>query len=98
MKGHVPIRIRQATSDVPGTLVCDDASGVPLERSAADRAVTGIAHVGDRCQAVIEPPIAGAEAAVPLFEALGEAGISADMIYVSPDRIAFIVEGKSRSG
>lgn len=93
MKGKIPIRIRQTTSDAPGTLVCDDALLDPMEAEPEDRPVTGIAHIVDRCQAVVSPPAGDSSAAVQLFEALAAAGISADMIYVSPDRIAFIVAG-----
>src|SRR5690606_13134999 len=93
MKGNAPIKIRQTTSDAPGTLICDGAWSGGIERPAADRPVTGIAHVSGVCQAVVSPP-AGEPAAVRLFTRLGEAGISADMIHVTPERIAFIVDGK----
>lgn len=93
MKGKVPIKIRQTTSDAPGTLITDVAWQGNIERPAADRPVTGIAHVGGVCQAELSPP-RGEPAAVLLFTKLGEAGISADMIHVTPERIAFIVDGK----
>lgn len=94
MKGKIPIRIRQTTSDAPGTLVTDEALHGRFEAEPGDRPVTGIAHILDRSQAIVSPPVGGASAAVQLFEALGAADVSADMIYVSPDRIAFIVAGK----
>lgn len=93
MKAKIPIKIRQTASDAPGTLVCDPPWCGDIERPAADRPVTGIAHVPGVAQAVVRPP-AGERAAVRLFARLGEAGISADMIHVSPERIAFIVDGK----
>jgi len=93
MKGKIPIKIRQTTSDAPGTLISDVAWRGDIERPPADRPVTGIAHVTGVCQAVVIPP-EGEPAAVRLFSRLGEAQISADMIHVTPERIAFIVEGK----
>lgn len=94
MIGQVPVKVRPTESDAPGTLVCDGGPQEGLERSAADKAVTGIAHVSDRVQVLITPKEGEDDAAVRLFDRLGQALISVDMIYVSPDRIAFIAEGK----
>src|SRR5690606_4031873 len=59
-----------------------------------DRTVTGIAHVADRAQFVIDLPAASDhDAARRIFTELGRSSISADMIHVSPDRIAFIAAG-----
>lgn len=94
--GHVPVAIKQTGSSAPGTMVRKEAESAAWER-AADRLVTGIACVVDRAQVTLSPPGGGSQAAAPLFQALGDAGISADMICVLPDRIAFIVEGKSQA-
>lgn len=93
MNGQLPLKIKPTASDGAGTLVSDALPGNALE-GAGDRPVTGIAYVLDRAQVVVEPPEAG-DGAVQLFHALGEAAVSADMIHVAPDRIAFIVEGKA---
>lgn len=93
MNGHVALRIKPVASDGEGTLVSDARPGGGLD-GPGDRPVTGIAHVPDRTQVVVEPP-AEEGAAVRLFKELGEAAVSADMIHVAPDRIAFIVEGKA---
>lgn len=92
MSGQVAMRIKPVASDGAGTLVTD-AHRTGEFAWTADRPVTGIAHVLDRIQVLVDPPAEG-EGAVQLFKELGGAGVSADMIHVSPDRIAFIVEGK----
>lgn len=93
MNGHLKLKIKPTATDGAGTLVSDVHPRDEFE-GAGDRPVTGIAHVLDRAQVVVAPPEEG-EGAVQLFGALGEASVSADMIHVAPDRIAFIVEGKA---
>ncbi len=98
MLGRLPLHIRPTTSDAPGTLVCDPpaSQGEGLEHWAEERPVTGIAHVAGQSLVQIDVPPDGSEDAPrQVFQALGEASVSADMIYVSPDRIAFIVEGNA---
>lgn len=59
-----------------------------------DRVVTGIAHISERAQV----QVTGAEdfnrskQSLSVFDAMSHSGISVDLIYVSPDRIAFIIE------
>ncbi len=93
MNGQVAMRIKPIASDGEGTLVSDARPGAGFD-GPGDRPVTGIAHVLDLTQVLVEPPPEEGTA-VRLFRELGEASISADMIHVAPDRIAFIVEGKA---
>lgn len=92
MEGHIPIRIRATGSSSPGTLICDGGSGsVEIK---GDKVVTGIAHVGGMAQVKIETTADFNESqlALGIFQTLAQAGISLDMIYVSPHLISFIVE------
>lgn len=101
MEGRVPIQIRSTLVDAPGTLVTDGLQGNPGEAlplreapARADRPVRAIAHVGPRSR-VWAVPARGefdGEEIHQLFQAVADAGISVDMIYVSPDRLSFIVE------
>src|SRR5690606_39128162 len=91
MGGQLPLQIRPTATDAPGTLVTDEAPGGALEQRAIDRPVTGIAHVSQRAQVVVDVPPEGEGRAAPaIFTALGDAGISVDMINVTPERISFI--------
>jgi len=104
MEGRVPLRIRPTVGNGPGTLVCD-GFGEGLARGS-DRVVTGIAHVPGRVQFWIDAAslagggdgAGGSPDAVArrVFGQLGAVGVSADMIHVSPQGIAFIVDEASR--
>lgn len=101
MEGRVPLQIRSTLVDAPGTLVTDGVQGspgdLPPPREAparADRPVRAIAHVAPRSR-VWAVPARGefdGEEIHQLFQAVADAGVSVDMIYVSPDRISFIVD------
>ena len=92
MEGHMPLRIRATGSTSLGTLVQDSPNG-PIE-IRNDRVVTGIAHVCGMVQVQLETTesFSQSDLALTVFQKLADAGISLDMIYVSPQRIAFIVE------
>ncbi|BAS28395.1 aspartate kinase [Limnochorda pilosa] len=106
MEGRLPVQIRSTLSDAPGTLVSDapawgEAPGAPpaahpgrVEPVAGDRLVRAIAHVGQRSRVWAVPARGefGGEEIHRLFRAVAGAGVSVDMIYVSPDRVSFIVE------
>ena len=91
MEGHIPLRIRATGSSSPGTLVHSAASQVEIR---GDRVVTGIAHVGGMIQVQLETTadFNRSELGLAIFQRLAGAGISLDMIYVSPNRISFIIE------
>ena len=91
MEGHIPLRIRATGSSSPGTLVHSAASQVVIR---GDRVVTGIAHVGGMVQVQLETvsDFNRSELGLAIFQGLAKAGISLDMIYVSPNRISFILE------
>lgn len=91
MEGHIPLRIRATGSHSPGTIV----QGVgPEVEIRGDRVVTGIAHIGGMAQVQLETTadFNQAELGLAIFQGLAQAGISLDMIYVSPHRISFILE------
>lgn len=88
----MPLRIRATGSTSLGTLVQDGLGGSVEIKS--DRLVTGIAHVCDMVQVQLEAgdSFQASDLALLVFQSLAQAGISLDMIYVSPQRIAFIME------
>ncbi len=90
MAGRVPLRIRPTVGDEPGTLITDGWSEA-VER--VDRVVAGIAHAPGRALVqVASPEDVNQGPALELFEQLAAAGISVDMIHVSPHRVAFVID------
>lgn len=93
MEGRIPLRIRSTFSDNPGTLISD---GAPLERTEIrnDKCVTGLAHIGEMALVKIQSAkdFNQTGAAVRIFEAMAENGISVDMIQVAPYQIGFIIK------
>lgn len=93
MKARVPLKIRSVHSDQEGTLICDELpsrSGLELK---SDRMVTGLAHIPNLAQFNLVCPqnVDSSGKAMEVFTRLAEAGISIDMIQVSPEQITFTV-------
>jgi len=91
MSAHLPIWVRSLDGRLPGTLI--QAEHVPENVEIhADKVVTGIAHIDGMAHVRIRPAGEGMqEETLRLMENLAQAGISLDLIYVSPQLIAFII-------
>ena len=93
MEEGIPLQIRSVVHSKGGTMVGRGKTKFGGEK-VADRVVTGIANLGKRAQVKIE----GAEdfhssgLATKVFQLLADAGVSVDLIYLSPDLIAFIID------
>jgi aspartate kinase len=87
-EGRVPLKIRCTAGDGSGTLITDGRVPGRNGEVTNDRLVVGIAHVPGRAQIRLDMTAATQEA-VPaaFFQALGDAGISVDMIGVSPSQL-----------
>lgn len=96
MEEGIPLTIRSVLHSQGGTTVGHGMrqNSVLGTEQVSDRVVTGIANLGKRAQVKIQ----GAEnfhrsgLGTKIFQALAEAAVSVDLIYVSPDRIAFIID------
>ncbi len=91
MRANVPIRVRSTFSDPDedeGTLIAHtfEVSGEWPERG---RVVIGVAQSANMVLCSVEE--GGGAEAVPIFRSLADAGISVDLINVSPDRNRFVV-------
>ena len=93
MTGRIPIRIRSTFSESPGTLISDGRSIAGVE-IRGDKVVTGLAHIGDaaRVKMVSHSDLNETGVALKVFHTLANAGISVDMIQLSPHRIACIIQ------
>lgn len=85
MANNVPVKIKNTFSDAEGTLISEDTQ---------ERVITGIANINDIAQIGLttKDGIDVQLAKVKVFELLGEAGISLDLINVTPDAIYFTVQ------
>lgn len=92
MQHRVPLRIRSTFEDGLGTLITYslEAAGTSWSELFLDRPVTGVTHVTGLAQVVVRT--GEAEGAQPLFRSLAAAGISVDLINVSPEVKSFCVE------
>lgn len=96
MEEGIPLQIRSVIHSKGGTMV--GRGGKPRTafggEQVADRVVTGIAHLSKRAQVRIKGASnfhksgQGAE----IFRLLANAGVSVDLIYLSPDLIAFVID------
>jgi aspartate kinase len=99
MEGQIPLRVRSTFDDSTGTLISESrprptAAGKEI---LSDRVVTGIAHVADVSLFKIESAhdVNSSGLALNVFQALAQAGVSVDLIHVSPDQISFIIQTSS---
>ncbi len=91
----VPIRIRSTFSRNPGTLVVGGHRTMdPWAHRDPDHAVTGITQLENLVQFLVEAP-QGSSPDWPyrLFSALGDRGVSVDLVNLFPDRVYFCVPG-----
>ncbi len=93
MNGRLPLRIKSVFSDEEGTLICDQPPTADIELKT-DKMVTGLAYIPEIAQFNLFCPqdVNTSGKALEVFNLLAEAGISLDMIQVSPQRITFTVK------
>ncbi|PSR35476.1 MAG: aspartate kinase [Sulfobacillus benefaciens] len=90
----VPLRVRSTFSDQPGTLVLGGRRTMdPWAHRDPDHAVTGITQLEDLVQFVVrqDTNTRSEEWAYHLFTALGNNGVSVDLINMFPDTVFFCV-------
>ena len=86
MEGGIPMQIRSVTHSAGGTLVGRQGQTSFVAEQVADRVVTGIAHLGKRAQVRITGAsnFHSSGLGAKIFQMLAEAGVSVDLIYMSP--------------
>ncbi|MGE5607470.1 MAG: aspartate kinase [Bacteroidota bacterium] len=93
MEGRVPLRIRSTFSDNLGTLICDGNNIAQVE-IRSDKVVTGLAHISEMALVKIQSDedMNKNGQVLEVFQLMAKAGISVDMIQVSPNQIGFILK------
>jgi aspartate kinase len=92
MQHRVPLRIKSTFADGPGTLITYsvEAAGTAWSELHSDSPVTGVTHVTGLAQVSVTLG-EGAPAVRPLFRTLADAGISVDLINLSPGNASFCI-------
>lgn len=94
MRRGVPLRVKSTFDDSPGTLVTYsiEATGA-FPEMRADRIITGVTHIPAMARVVvpIKEEAAEADLEVEIFRSLADAGISVDLINVSPEQKSFAI-------
>lgn len=93
MEGRVPLRIRSTFSDNLGTLICD-GNNIGQVEIRSDKVVTGLAHISEMALVKIQSneDLNKNGQVLEVFQLMAKAGISVDMIQVSPNQIGFILK------
>ncbi len=93
MEGRVPLRIRSTFSDSMGTLITDGISIGEIEIKG-DKIVTGLAHMAEMALVIIgsHEDLNANGRVLEIFQMMADAGISVDMIHVTPFEIGFIIK------
>jgi len=98
MRRDIPIRILSPFAPGPGTLVTHTTglAASPWPDVKEGRVITGVTHIPDVAQVSVsqDGETADPEASVKVFNAMAEAGISVDLISVSPGNQTFTIPGK----
>lgn len=90
MRANVPLRVRSTFGTDDGTLITHNfESSEAWSSLASGRVVTGVTHAPDVALALVTN--GGNVQPVRVFQPLADAGVSVDLINVSPDRQSFIV-------
>jgi aspartate kinase len=94
MEGRIPLRIRSTFSNNLGTLISDGTSIGDIE-IRGDKVVTGLAQIAEMALVRItsKDDLNKSGFVLKIFQVLAGAGISVDMIQVSPFNVAFIIKG-----
>lgn len=93
MRRNVPLRVRSTFQDSPGTLVTYSIEGTQgFDVESTGRIITGVTHLPNMAQIRFRPgAVPAASSDIKVFRAVADAGVSVDLINVSPDRKSFIV-------
>lgn len=98
MRSHIPMYIKSAFTDHPGTLITSMYPGRSYKAGEDSRLITAVAQVTGKCR--VQVAFTGARPAIERDELLlgriAEAGVSIDMINLSPEAKVFIVEARDR--
>lgn len=87
MQKNIPLVVRRTAGQHPGTRITNTA----LYEGSRQHPVTGVAHRSSIAQVAVIPEHSLPGLAAHIFAMLAEAGISIDLINVSPDSLLFAV-------
>ncbi|HLS06645.1 MAG TPA: aspartate kinase [Bacillota bacterium] len=92
MHAEVPLRVRSTYTDDLGTLITSLRQ--PTGQRIPDRLVTGVTHIDDISQVVVQANTDDQTIQANVFRAMAEANISVDFINISQNDIAYTVSNE----
>ncbi len=93
MKNNVKVVVRSLTDDSPGTVITAESVISQKDYRVNPRqVVSGVAHISDLVQFMVEMAEPDSQLELKIFETLGEAGVSIDLIGVFPNIKVFCVK------
>ena len=97
MEAGIELKILSTDQAGPGTTIASGVSGKKDRPKITDRVVTGIAHLTRRAHVKISglADFNQSELTLKLFDLLAQNKISIDLIYLSPQLIAFIIDDEN---
>ncbi|MDP3487139.1 MAG: aspartate kinase, partial [Bacillota bacterium] len=87
MQRNIPLIIKSTFSDAPGTTITNTV----LYEQKRGKYVTAVAHITRVAQVIIETPGDDGSIEYDIFHRLADAGVSVDLINVSPGEKKFII-------
>jgi len=87
MQRNIPLVIKSTFSDAPGTTITNTV----FYEQKRGKYVTAVAHITRVAQVIIATPGDDGSIEYDIFHGLAEAGVSVDLINVSPDEKKFII-------
>lgn len=87
MQGNIPLIIKSTFSESPGTKITNTV----FYEQKRGKPVTAVAHITQVAQVVIHTPEDDGTLEYEIFQRLADAGVSVDLINVSPNEKKFIV-------
>lgn len=94
MEEGVPLKVLSTAPTGQGTVIGNGKRGSQGGERVGDRVVTGIAHLSGRSQVKItgKEDFNRSRLALKIFDLLAQNDVSVDLIYLSPELVAFIID------
>lgn len=91
MQSNLPICVRSAVSDQPGTFVVSRNDKGQFTADWQDRIITGVTQMGNLTQIKVPTRRGQLDIQLKVFQSMAKNGISVDFINVNPSEIAYTV-------
>lgn len=91
MKKSIPLVIKSTFSDLPGTLITNNALEDACSEKIEERIVTGVTYLSNICQIQVALEPQSHDGGFKVFKAMSDHKINVDLINVLPNQVMFTV-------